>query len=226
MYLNWLIPRDDPTPEEPALPPGFNPDDPFNTKALLPNFVCREVFGVLAVLLCWVPFRLLLRNGEFAAVVFISVNVVLMVIAVINAAIWHDDNLDAWWPGYGWCDLVAYISGPLVAAYAASIFAIMQNLATQVGMLRASPLTAGEKRRRNLVQAAIIFTIPLIDVAANYPFFVQRFLVIPLSGCNSLYDNSLPVVLLYYIWPSAFAIGAAVFAGELSMSRTIYSRQR
>lgn len=196
------------------LAPDLDPSDPFNARRLLPNLVCRVVLGILAILLAIIPGRLLWRNGEFAAVVFILTTTLLNLFNVVNSLLWRDDNFDTWWDGKGWCDIQAYTSGPLIVVYAASIFAVMHNLANQVGMLRANPLTVMEKRRRNLLQAAIIFTVPIIEIAVTFPLLKRRYFVAALRGCVVSYDNSTPTLVVFYIWPIIFSASAAIYAGQ------------
>jgi pheromone a factor receptor len=136
---------------------------PASNPGLLVNFVLRVVLAFAGILISWVPLRLLVRNGEFAAVVFVVDVAIMNLITILNAAIWHDDNWSMWWDGAGLCDVEVYLSAPLQTIYAASIFAVMYHLAQQVKLSRVGR-DRREKTRRRLVQAAIIFPVPFVQL--------------------------------------------------------------
>ncbi|KAK7949728.1 pheromone A receptor-domain-containing protein [Apiospora saccharicola] len=176
------------------------------------NLVCRVLFAIIGTLLCWVPFRLLWRNGEFAAIVFIVGVVINNVFTVINSLLWRNDYWGSWWDGQGWCDLQVWLAAPLGTIYAAAIFAIMRHLAQQVGMMRVTTLSPQEKRRRNLIQAIIIFPVPLVQLAFTWFDLGQRYIIGTLVGCSATYDNSWPKILVYIIPPVIFALGSVPYA--------------
>ncbi|KAK8019276.1 pheromone A receptor-domain-containing protein [Apiospora arundinis] len=180
--------------------------------SLQANLVCRVLFAILGSLLCWVPFRLLVRNGEFAAVVFIVSVVVTNLFTVVNSLLWRNDYWDLWYDGHGWCDLQVWLVAPLQTIYATSIFAIMRHLAEQVGLMRVATLSPREKRRRNLIQALIIFPVPLIQLTFTWFDLAQRYIIGTLIGCSATYDNSWPKIFVYSVPPMLFALGSMPYA--------------
>ncbi|KAF4969727.1 hypothetical protein FZEAL_10176, partial [Fusarium zealandicum] len=124
--------------------------DTITTPSLTANLICRVVLGITANMVCLVPLKHLYRNGEFAAVVFILNIEMSNLNAVVSALIWRNDDTDNWWPGYGLCDLNSYTHNFSIALFVTCLLAIMRNLAQQVGLLRANPLSVREKRRRHL----------------------------------------------------------------------------
>ncbi|PNP57860.1 hypothetical protein THARTR1_02018 [Trichoderma harzianum] len=134
----------------------------YTTPSLTANLVCRVFLGILANLVCLIPLQLLYRNGEFAAVVFI-LNVELENLRnIVNALIWRNDDVESWWPGYGLCDVDAFLHNFCISIFATCLLAIMRNLA---------------------IQALIIFPLPLVQVAWTYPLAQQRYYVGTLVGC-------------------------------------------
>ncbi|KKP06116.1 pheromone a factor receptor [Trichoderma harzianum] len=168
----------------------------YTTPSLTANLVCRIFFGILANLICLIPLQLLYRNGEFAAVVFILNMELENLRNIVNALIWRNDDVESWWPGYGLCDVDGHLHNFCISLYATCLLAIMRNLAIQVGSLRANPPSRREKRRRNIIQALIIFPLPLVQVAWTYPLAQQRYYVGTLVGC---------------FWPNASAWPTIVF---------------
>ncbi|KAM0334115.1 hypothetical protein ACHAQA_001135 [Verticillium albo-atrum] len=181
-----------------VLAPFPVPDD-ISPSSLTANLVCRVFFGLVTNAICVVPLRLLYRNGEFSAVVFILDVMCLNLLTVINALLWRNDDTTQWWAGYGWCDLHAFLYVPLLCLYTSSCLAISRNLSEQVNMLRANPLTMREKRRKNLVQALIMFPIPLLQLAWIYPLTAQRYIIVTLVGCDWRVHGSWPYFVFFLL---------------------------
>ncbi|KAI0527948.1 pheromone A receptor-domain-containing protein [Xylaria bambusicola] len=178
---------------------------------LLANLIARVILAFVGMLLCWVPVRLLVRNGEFAAVVLIIDVTIMNTFTILNALIWHDDNWTTWWDGTGLCDVEVYLSGPLQTIYAASIFTVMYHLAQQVKVTGARR-DRSLRTRRNLIQAAIIFPIPAIQLAFTYFDLAQRYIIGTLIGCSAVYDTSWPKTLVYDVPPAVFAVLSVPYA--------------
>ncbi|KAL7939056.1 pheromone receptor [Trichoderma chlorosporum] len=168
----------------------------YTNPSLTASLICRILFGILANLVCLIPLRLLYHNGEFAAVVFILNVEVQNLRNIVNALIWRNDDVRSWWPGYGLCDVDAFLHNFCIGLYVTCLLAIMRNLAMQVGNLRANPPSRREKRRRNIIQALIIFPLPLVQLAWTYPLAQRRYYVGTLVGCY---------------WPAASAWPTVVF---------------
>lgn len=159
-------------------------EEPFVTPALTANLALRLLFAFLVFPLCAVPLRLLAKNSEFAAVVFI-VNLFLANLDIIvNSLLYRTDDTSTWYSGEGLCDVVNHSRNFSLALYETCLLAIMRNLAIQVGLLQAHPLSTRDKRRRNLVQALIMFPIPVLRVALTYPLQYQRYSIGTLVGCS------------------------------------------
>lgn len=181
--------------------------------SLTANLVCRLLLAIVANTICLVPLRLLYRNGELAAVVFILNIEFKNLETIVSALLWRDDDVSAWWPGYGLCDVDAYFHNASIGLFVTCLLAMMRNLAGQVGLLRANALTVQEKRRRNLVQALIIFPFPLLQVAMTWPLTAQRYLVGTLMGCSWIPHPSWPYLLVFVLPPPIFALLTACYAG-------------
>ncbi|KAI0455433.1 pheromone A receptor-domain-containing protein [Xylaria acuta] len=184
---------------------------PATSPGLLANLVSRVILAFAGILVSWVPLRLLMRNGEFAAVVFIIDVAVMNLITIVNSVIWHDDDWSTWWDGAGLCDIEVYLSAPLQTLYAASIFTIMYHLAQQVKITGAAR-GRGERTRRNLVQAAVIFPVPFVQLVFTWFDLAQRYIIGTLIGCSAVYDASWPKILVYDAPPAVFALLAVPYA--------------
>jgi hypothetical protein len=204
-----LTPRDAPKILTPGPPPAA-----FATPSLTANLICRVVFALLGNLLCLVPLGLLYRNGELAAAILILVVELQNFENTVNALIWHNDDVESWWPGYGFCDVDSHIRNLGIGLFNTCLLAIMRNLALQIGNLRASPLTKKEKMRRNIVQALIIFPLPLLQVAWTYPLAQQRYYIGTLTGCSWVNSHSWPYMVFDIFLPVLMSILTAGYASK------------
>ncbi|KAM3493670.1 hypothetical protein MY3957_003062 [Beauveria namnaoensis] len=185
---------------------------PFTTPSLTANFVLRIVLAFIANLVCLVPLRLLYRNGEFAAVVFITVVEIKNIFTIVTASLWHTDNMEAWWPGYGLCDIEQFVYNGCAGIYVTCLLAIMRNLAHQVGVMRAHPMTVREKRRRNFIQALIIFPLPIVQLAFTWPLAAQRYAVGTLMGCAWVPSSTWPYLVFFIIAQLVVSVVAGIYA--------------
>lgn len=206
---NWLDPRG--TSAVVAL---VEPLPPFTDLSLTSNLVCRVLFSIISNLVCLVPLRLLYRNGEFAAVVFILNVQIKNLGTIMNSLIWRNDNIRSWWPGFGLCDVDVHIQNIGIGLFVTCLLAIVRNLARQVGLMRASALTVQERRRRNLYQALIIFPYPIVQLAMTWPVASQRYIVGTLIGCSWNPHASWPYLVFFVLPPPVFALITAGYAGE------------
>ncbi|CAK7223447.1 a-factor receptor [Sporothrix eucalyptigena] len=176
--------------------------------SLVANVILRLILCPIALLLTWVPLRILWRNGEFPACTFVTNLWALILFVFVNAAIWHNQDFDSWWLGFGWCDMQAYVQYALVTLYSTSVCAIMQRLSSQVGLTRVTSLSSQEKRRRLLVQSLIIFPVPVLQIIITIFVQGQRYAIAPASGCANAYDPNAIFLVFFILPPLLFTIAA------------------
>ncbi|OTB07978.1 hypothetical protein M426DRAFT_217178 [Hypoxylon sp. CI-4A] len=191
--------------------------------SLQANVAFRVLFALVGTALCWVPFRLLWRNGDFAAVVLILDVALMNFFTVLNALIWRGDNWDNWWTGEGLCDVEVYLAMPLETIYAAAIFAVVYQLAQHVRLTRASAMNRKERTRRALVQAAVIFPIPLFQALFTWFDLAQRYRIGAVVGCMPVFDNSWPRFVVYDSPNPLFVMASVPFASKCSTSGCLVS---
>lgn len=192
----------------------LGPGPPHTDPSLQVNLFFRVSLGIISIFISIVPARLLWWNGEFSAVVFCLNTVVSNFFYVVNALIWHDNNVETWWAGYGWCDLQVYIVFALQTSYNVSLFENMRGLASKVSVQRLGALTAAEKRRQHIHSALIIFTLPLLQVILTYFIIMRRYNVSTLSGCTAVYHPNWIFLILFVLPSPLFIFGAGAMAGK------------
>lgn len=187
---------------------------PYTTPSMTANLVLRVSLSLLANAVCLVPLRVLHRNGEFAASVFVANVCLLNMETVLNSLLWRNDDVAEWWAGWGFCDAVIHFHNASTALYITCLLAIMRNLARQVGMMRANPLTGSERTRRNLVQALIMFPLPVVQLAWTWAAAARRYEVGTLVGCTWVSHTSWPNLAFFVLPPVVFALITSGYAGE------------
>ncbi|ODA80017.1 hypothetical protein RJ55_02975 [Drechmeria coniospora] len=185
---------------------------PVTTPALTANLVMRVLLALVGNIVCIIPLGLLYRNGEFAAVVFIVLVMLLNLDTVVNSLLWHNNDTADWWHGVGYCDLDNFFRNASKGLYLTCLLAIMRNLAQQVGMMRAGALTAAEKRRRNLTQALIMFPLPIVMLAWTFPLTAQRYVIGTLVGCDWVPHSSWPYLVFFILPPVVVGFATVVYA--------------
>ena len=192
----------------PAFPEGV-PDLEYNPY-MMANLVSRLVLCPLALIACWVPFRLLQKNGEFAAAVLIATNFILVFYTLVNAAIFTHDDLPTMFQGEGWCDFHIFTWFPLSTVFGSSTCAIMRRLSQQVNLSRVTDFSAKERRNHIIKQCLIIFPVPLLQLALTPVVQAFRYTLYPVSGCDAAYDRNV-ILLVFFILPTPIYTAAACF---------------
>ncbi|KAK0623090.1 pheromone A receptor-domain-containing protein [Immersiella caudata] len=205
--MNWTMFGFTTTPEQ-----RLGPPPPYTNPALQANLFFRVFLGIFAVLISGVPARLLWRNGEFAATVFCVAVLTRNTGYIINALIWRDDNVATWYDGKGWCDLQVYINFASDTAFNTCLFEIMRSLCSIVGLDRVASMTSRERFRQQIISAAVIFTIPVVQVALSCFLMLRRYNISTLVGCTTIYHFDW-VFFVFYVLPTpAFVVLAAILA--------------
>lgn len=189
-------------------------DDCGPSPGMITNIVFRLVLNLGATLACWIPLRLFHRNRELAGTAMVIATAIMNFYYGVNSVIWPDNNVEAWFKGYVWCDIQLVLWIPLETMNAAAICAVMQNIANQVSLMRASGLTGDEKRKKQLMQALIIFPVPALQALLYYFTIGMRYNISGIIGCQAVFQNNW-VFLVFFLLPCPiFAVAAAYFAGK------------
>ncbi|KAK0646340.1 pheromone A receptor-domain-containing protein [Cercophora newfieldiana] len=201
------------TPEQ-----RWSPGPPYTTPSLQANLFFRVFLGVISVLVSGVPARLLWRNGEFAATVFCTAVVIRNIGYIINALIWRNDNVAEWYDGVGWCDLQVYINFASDTAFNTCLFEIMRSLYSKVGLDRVASFSAKERLRNQLISAAVIFTIPVVQLVLTYFTMLRRYNISTLVGCTTIYHFDW-LFFVFYVMPTPVFVTLAAILAALVFRR-------
>lgn len=184
---------------------------------ILANIILRFTLNLAAAIACWVPLKLFHRKGELAGTAMVAAMALLNFYYALNSVVWHNDDVGSWPKGYGWCDiqLVSWI--PLETLNSAAICAVMQNIANQVSLMRASGLTREEKTRKQIIQALIVFPLPVLQVVLYYFVIPMRYNISGIIGCQAVFQANWLFLVFFIVPIPVFAVAAAYYAGEQSL---------
>lgn len=152
------------------------------------NIFFRILLNLAAAVSCWVSLRLFHKNGELAGASMVVVIVLLNFFYAVNALLWPTDDIFNWPKGYAWCDIQLVLWVPLETLNAVAVCAVMQNIANQVSLLRATELTCEEKRKKRIFQALILFPVPVLQIVLYYFFIAMRYNISGIIGCQTVFD--------------------------------------
>lgn len=182
------------------------------------NIIFRCTLNLISAVACWMPMRLFYKNRELAGTTMVIAIAILNFYYFVNALIWPNNNIAGWSKGYGWCDIQLASWVPLETLNAAAVCAILHNVSNQVALMRASGLSGKEKRRKHLIQALIIFPIPVLQLILHYFVIAIRYNISGVVGCQAVFDGDW-VFLVFFILPCPmFSAVAAYFAGKPDIS--------
>lgn len=178
------------------------------------NIFFRIFFNMSAAASCWIPLRLFYKHEEVTGTSMVVAVALLNLFYAVNALLWPTDDIANWPEGYGWCDVQLILWVPLETLNAAAVCAVMQNIASQVSLFRASGLTWEEKRRKRIVQACTLFPVPVLQVLLYYFVIAMRYNISGIVGCQAVFDPDW-IFLVFFILPCPlFVVAAAYYAGE------------
>jgi pheromone a factor receptor len=170
------------------------------------------MFAIIGIILCWVPFRLLARNGEFVAVVFIIDVVATNLFTILNASIWPNDDMTHWWDGVGYCDAQVYLILPMQCLYASCIFELTRALAQRLRLRRVNDLSQPERRRQLIIQASIIFPVPILQIILTWFLLSNRYMIGTVIGCYGMFGQNWFKIMVFNFPPALFALATIPFA--------------
>ncbi|KAJ5148638.1 hypothetical protein N7448_000216 [Penicillium atrosanguineum] len=177
-----------------------------------PLAVALPILSFLSIALSISPLILHAKNRNLPATALICWCTVLNVFNIINALLWPNDNIDAWWDGKGLCDIELKI---MVASYVAipgCLVGMFRGLAMVMDTSRATWTPSKTLRRRNRAINLLFCVIaPIIAMITHIVWQKSRFLLYSISGCVNNFDESWVSFMLAFIWPPILCLIACYY---------------
>jgi pheromone a factor receptor len=188
-------------------------------QADLANAIAIIIVGFLSMFLAYLPLRSFIQRRNVPAISLVVASLIASVFTILNAIIWHSDEQSIWWKGYGLCDVQIALRYPLTTALSASLCALSRGLAncldTSNGICQP---TKAQKRRKIVLDLAICWTVPILQLGLQYIVRDGRYTIGPVFGCAVDLDNSWPTIVIIMIWCPLFIVANMYYAGKIDLS--------
>ncbi|CAF9925322.1 MAG: hypothetical protein GOMPHAMPRED_003858 [Gomphillus americanus] len=154
-----------------------------------------------------------IRNRNLPAASMVGWIVYLNLINIINALLWPNDNINSWWNGQVYCDLVIKLSIAGGMGLVGSLACIMRALAQALDTNNIRLMPSKSQRIRQLVLENFLCVIlPLALALLHFAIQPLRFYIFAIAGCEASYNNRWYTVLLSFIWPPVICVVNGYYA--------------
>jgi pheromone a factor receptor len=176
--------------------------------------IALPILTLLAIILLIGPWICHWRHRNIGACSLIFYLNLANFFTFVNVIIWPTENFDSWWDGVGLCDIEAKLKWPYVTGLACASLCVTRSLANVLDVERVEvSSTRASRRRKMLVDIAICFTVPFLQLILHYIIQYNRYYITAIGGCTPSYDNSWPTIVIMYIWPLLFCLVDCYYAG-------------
>ncbi|TFY82430.1 hypothetical protein EWM64_g1589 [Hericium alpestre] len=166
------------------------------------------VVTLISALALFFPLPWHLRAGNVAMVAMVFWLFWANIIYFVDSIVWAGNvNIVA----VAWCDITTKVIIGANVALPAACLAVCVHL-EQLASVRSVLTTKSSKQRRQLIEAALCFGLPIIVMALHYTVQGHRFDVIEDYGCRPSTYVSWPAILLIWVLPLLLAILTLGFA--------------
>ena len=183
------------------------------------------VFAILAWLswlLCIAPLVWHISQRNVAASSLVAWMILCNFPLGINAIIWGHDNVDEWWDGAVWCDIIARLQVAAEVSLGACVAMILRRLAQVMDTRNITvAISRGSKMRRNLVELAWCWGYPLVLVLFYIPIQSVRYHIWGIEGCNSAYDPTWKSLVLNTMWIPITSCMVIYYAGKYTRDHSL-----
>jgi|SRR5690242_4065599 len=186
-----------------------------STGEIYSNAILFSTLAWVSWLLCIAPLIWHISQRNVAASSLVLWIILTNLPLSINAIIWGHDNIDEWWDGVGWCDIIARIQVGAEVSLAAAVAMILRRLAQ---VMDTRNITVAPSRsstlRRQLVELAWCWGYPIVLILFYIPIQSVRYHVWGIEGCNSAYDPVWQSLVLNVMWVPLTMAVVVYYAGE------------
>jgi pheromone a factor receptor len=177
--------------------------------------IALPIFSIFAILIPIVPLITQFRTRNVGLCALIFYLELMNCMTFVNAIIWPNQDYANWWIGYGLCDVEVKIKAVLGTGAPCATLCITRRLARVFDEdAQVVHETRATVRRHRLVDIAICFGLPLLQMALHYLTQLNRYYLEPIGGCVTSYDNSWPTIVIFFIWPPLFSLLNCYYGSE------------
>lgn len=172
--------------------------------------------SLIVILLLTPPFTAHWKNRNIPATVLVGATILGDLFNFLNAIIWSNDDIVAWYTGAVFCDIQIKLVVILQVVFPATIAMILRGLAQVMNTNSASwSVTAAKKRRSMAIDLVCCVGLPLFQMLASWITQPFRYYILGIAGCTVPTDGSWLYVLLSLGPPMLWDAVAAYYSGNL-----------
>ncbi|CCG81872.1 Pheromone receptor a [Taphrina deformans PYCC 5710] len=160
-----------------------------------------------------IPLVFHLQNKNVSVICLCVWLAVFNSISFINGIVWNGDITDASPSGKGYCDISSRLQIVAQPALMGCAIAILRYLSQILSSKGASATTRANRNKKNLIDLATIFTVPILILILQLIVDRERYAIAPFIGCALLVIPPYsPYLILIFIWAPIMGIIAFVYA--------------
>src|SRR2546423_2789936 len=182
------------------------------------------VFSILGALSCIEPAISLWRAPvrPWSALFLLSWIFVFNILSFTDSIIWSGENTDEWIDGRGYCDVSSSLKTIFPIGVLASVIGTCRFLLVSIKENILQEENGGRSKLRDiLLDIFLSLFIPALFVIFTFLVESSRYVIIGVTGCRGVFDQSWPAIALYFIWPLILALIAAIYTGKPTLFITI-----
>ena len=177
--------------------------------------ISYSVLTLLTTLLSLPPFFWHIKHRNLAASSLVFWIILTNLLYFVNSLIWPSDNLQAWWRGYGLCDIEVKLQVAAAVGIPAALVCVLRNLArvldTDRTVLQPTP---AQRRRLLAIDLLLCFGAPIYVIIVHYVVQSLRYYIFAISGCVAAFDNSWASIVLIQMWSPVFSVVAVYYSSK------------
>jgi len=172
------------------------------------------VFSFIAFFLCIPPayFNYKIPFRPWATLILIGWIALINLLFAIDSIIWASDDVQTWWPGYGYCDINARLKDMFAIGVPGAAVGICRFLADATNPDPAQKDLHCHRTRRNMIDLFLGIGFPIIVIALKFIGEYSRYHIEGVNGCTGTIQLSWPSLILYPIWCPILCLVAAGYA--------------
>ena len=186
---------------------------------MYPIAVTVAVLSCISVLLNLPVFFWHCRNRNLASASLIVWFLIINLFDCINAVIWGRGDIFSSWSGPVLCDIEIKFKVGALLGPAGAVICILRSLCVVMDTDRMVLSPSIARRRCELAIAlALCWGAPLYLMAIHYVVQPNRYILVEISGCTAVFDNSWPTIALIYVWTVVFNVANCFYACKLHLA--------
>lgn len=180
-----------------------------------PAAILLATFSLLVALLITPPMCWHYQNRNIGAMFLVLWIVVMNLQSFVNALIWSNDNIPAWYTGAGLCDVEVKLVEAWGIAGPASLACVLRGLANAMNPSRATLVKSEAARLRDLaIDLTACVGLPALTMSFHYIVQDSRYSVFGITGCVAMTSKTWVTLLLIELPRLLFTILDTVYASK------------